>query len=221
MQNYSLESPVTKILTSMLSVVNGELFKYQDIEIENNNNVFSPEFTNCSIFFAKNLKAKDNSNCIEMGVGSAFNLIYLSKKYNNLNLFGCDINSTAVELSKKNLDRNGVTNYSIFKSNLFEGVPNILFDFIYFNPPLIFQQPDTILQKSIFDKNGETITEFIKQCKKFIHPKSKIYILYTTKNKHFIETIINENEMTFKIIAKNNVSYETYNVYEVRNKFCI
>ena len=218
MQKYSKESPIAKLIGKITSVVNGQLFRYGEIEIENNNNVFSPEFTNCSIFFAENIKAKNGSTCIEIGVGSSFNLISLSKKYSDLNLFGCDINHTAIALSKSNLNRNGISKYSIFHSDLFDKAPSIQFDYIYFNPPLLFEKPNNVLQSSIFDENGKTITKFIKECKNYTHSDSIVYILYTKKNQAYIENQLELNGLFYSIVADKVLTYETYYVYEVTFK---
>ncbi len=74
---------------------------------------------------------------VEIGVGSGCISVSLAK-YTDINCYGTDISQTALETAKKNADLNGVNErVSVFKGDLFTGLPDIKYDIIVSNPPYI------------------------------------------------------------------------------------
>ena len=74
---------------------------------------------------------------VEIGVGSGCISVSLAK-YTDINCYGTDISQTALETAKKNADLNGVNErVSVFKGDLFTGLPDIKYDMIVSNPPYI------------------------------------------------------------------------------------
>ena len=74
---------------------------------------------------------------VEVGVGSGCISVSLAK-YTDINCYGTDISQTALETAKKNADLNGVNErVSVFKGDLFTGLPDIKYDMIVSNPPYI------------------------------------------------------------------------------------
>ncbi len=75
-----------------------------------------------------------------MGVGSGVVISSYSKILESAGLqadiLAVDINTKALEISKRMFEHNGITNISLVESNLFSAIGD-LFDVIVFNPPYV------------------------------------------------------------------------------------
>ncbi len=87
---------------------------------------------------------------LDIGVGSGAIIISLLKNRPNLRMYGVDISEKALEITKKNAKIHGVEDrLTLIKSNLFENVPKIKFDFIVSNPPYVSENEYEKLQKEV------------------------------------------------------------------------
>jgi release factor glutamine methyltransferase len=125
----------------------------------------------------KNIKNK-NLNVLEIGIGSGIQLKTL-KKLGIKNLSGVDINSDAVKDCKK-------LGFNCKISNLFEKVKGE-FDIIIFNPPYLPEDKkepkDSQLATTGGKKGGELINKFLRQAKKHLNKKGKIFLLVSSLTK--------------------------------------
>ncbi|WP_029520387.1 peptide chain release factor N(5)-glutamine methyltransferase [Persephonella sp. IF05-L8] len=87
---------------------------------------------------------------LEIGIGSGAISIALLKNRPNLIMYGVDISEKALQLSALNAKINNVLDrFIIIKSNLFENIPDIKFDFIVSNPPYIAQEEYETLEEEV------------------------------------------------------------------------
>ncbi len=87
---------------------------------------------------------------LEIGVGSGAIIVSLLKNRKKLKMYGVDISEKALEITKKNAKIHNVEDrLFLIKSNLFENLPEIKFDFIVSNPPYISEEEYMELQKEV------------------------------------------------------------------------
>ena len=87
---------------------------------------------------------------LEIGIGSGAISIALLKNRPHLIMYGVDISEKALQLSALNAKINNVLDrFIIIKSNLFENIPDIKFDFIVSNPPYIAQEEYETLEEEV------------------------------------------------------------------------
>ena len=107
-------------------------------------------FNSCDDIFSKNevdygtyvlvntvIKTQNLSGkVLDVGCGYGVIGIVLADNFSNANFYMCDINGTAVELSKQNATKNKISNIKqIVKSNVYENIEDT-FDYIISNPPI-------------------------------------------------------------------------------------
>ncbi len=87
--------------------------------------------------------------CADLGTGSGCIPIALAKKLKKSNWFACDVSEAALQVAKKNADKNIVSDkIEFFHGNWFNAFPkDVRFDFIITNPPYV--QEGEILQKEL------------------------------------------------------------------------
>lgn len=78
-----------------------------------------------------------SGDILDIGCGYGVIGIVLSRIYSNIKIDMCDVNKTAVELSKTNAVNNHCKNIqNVFYSNAYENVIKDNYDFIITNPPI-------------------------------------------------------------------------------------
>lgn len=183
--------------------------------------VFSPTVTNTTRFFIRNIKIDNNSTCFEVGVGTGTVLINLGLTYSNLTLHGSDINEEAVALCIHNHALNNL-HCRIFNCHMLDEAPLEKYDNIIFNPPLIHEKPQNILEHSVFDQDGNTLKTFLRTAKTYAHDKSKIHVMYTNKNyewgssKDFFYLHAANEGYTIEETNALDAGYEKYTKYTLR-----
>ncbi|SNZ09528.1 release factor glutamine methyltransferase [Persephonella hydrogeniphila] len=130
----------------------------------------------------KRIPENEKRTGLEIGVGSGAISIALLKNRKKLIMYGVDISDKALQISALNAKINGVLDrFLLLKSNLFEKVPDIKFDFIVSNPPYISEEEYRELEEEVKKEpyealvSGKEGTEFyekiVKGGKKFLKEK--------------------------------------------------
>ncbi len=105
------------------------------LTFETDRGIFSRnEIDDASLFMVRNVPEL-NGNVLDLGCGYGFVGIYCATRFPDIKITLCDINRRAVELTKRNMEKNGVSG-NIVCSDGFDGLQNKLFDYILFNPPI-------------------------------------------------------------------------------------
>lgn len=91
----------------------------------------------------------DKLKILDIGTGTGFIAISLAKFFTESEVIGIDILDKAVELSQENADLNSIKNVKFLKSDLFENLSGMKFDFIISNPPYISESDYFNLDDSV------------------------------------------------------------------------
>jgi release factor glutamine methyltransferase len=118
----------------------------------------------------KRLPEDKEKTGLEIGVGSGAVSIALLKNRKKLVMYGVDISDKALQISALNAKINGVLDRLILiKSDLFEKIPDIKFDFIVSNPPYISEKEYGELEEEVKKEpyealvSGKEGTEFYEK----------------------------------------------------------
>ncbi|MFW9930277.1 MAG: methyltransferase [Candidatus Thorarchaeota archaeon] len=163
--------------------------------------------------------------CCDLGCGSGYLSLVLKELYPNCTLYSVDINSSALEITEKNLELNSMNkNTYVIKSYLFRNLgkkflKNPKFDLLIFNPPYL---PEDLYEtKDLIDeallggnKTGDRIIiEFLESLvinkKKFFHKTSKIILLISSWNKEAKNFIERNKDLKIESKIKSKYSFET------------
>ncbi len=159
------------------------------------------------------LKKNPDLKFLEIGCGSGIQLeTALKCGIKKENIFSCDINPLAVMHCRK-------LGFNSFISNLFEKfkggasvrgtlVPiNGKFDLIVFNPPYLPEDErepkESRLETTGGKKGGEVINRFLKQAKKHLNKKGKIFLIISSHTK-----ALNFSRYKKRIIAGKKLFFE-------------
>ncbi|MDP2628806.1 MAG: methyltransferase [Nanoarchaeota archaeon] len=156
----------------------------------------------------KLLKKNSDLKFLEIGSGSGVNLKIANESgIKKKNIFSCDVNQRAVKLCKS-------LGFNCIKSDLFENIKG-KFDLIIFNPPYLPENKfDKERDTSGGKKGDETILEFLKQAKKYLCKKGKIFLLTSS----FTPMSRIRKEMKnykHKILVRKKLFYEELFVWEL------
>jgi uncharacterized protein (TIGR00730 family) len=140
-----------------------------------------------------------------------------------------DINSTAVQNAKYNLDNSPYTDKGVvFESNLFEKIPSIYkkyFDVMFFNPPFHnekVKKTDTSLAHAFKTQSDEesVLVEFLKEAKEYLVPNGIIYIGFSNKDPEalqLLEASLKRYDYKFELInLENSATIADNRIYKVR-----
>ncbi|MFA5745517.1 MAG: methyltransferase [archaeon] len=162
-----------------------ELFIYKNKVIETDrkdNKIFDsvlPIYAGSGIhYLIDHMKVKKNSTVLDLCSGSGVLGIYSSDNASKVVL--SDISSKAIDFSKRNAYRNGLTNIEFRKGDLFNTVKNEKFDYILTNPPFV-PVPKNI--KAALHSNGGIdgfylVKKIFDSINNHLKPNGKMY-MYT------------------------------------------
>ena len=99
---------------------------------------------------------KPNLTLLDMCTGSGCIALSLAQAFPKATVYAVDISQEAVVLTKENAQHNNVTNLIAVASDLFEELPDLLFDCIVSNPPYVTQQEWETLAPGVKDWEDHT-----------------------------------------------------------------
>ena len=68
----------------------------------------------------------------------------------------------------------------IYRSDLFQSLPKVLFDVILFNTPLFDKPIESVGELTTNDPGGEIFLNFIRQIPEYIAPQGEVFFSYST-----------------------------------------
>ena len=154
----------------------------------------------------KNIKDK-NLKILEIGTGSGIILSTL-KEIGMINVLGVDINRNAVKHCRD-------LGFNCIYSNLFSNIKD-KFDRIIFNPPYLPEDKNNKEDKQSKlattggEKGSEIINKFLKQAKKHLTEKGKIFLLKSNLTKE-----VNWLNYKKKLLVKKKLFFEELQVWEL------
>ena len=138
MEHYFCENPNIKSKRKNISFN----FFNKDYSFLTDNGIFSKDHVdNGTIILLKSIikylmkNNTKNLDILDIGCGYGVVGIILKNIFSDINIYLSDINNRALELCNENLKLNGIKDYKIIKSNLYDNISNN-FDIIISNPPV-------------------------------------------------------------------------------------
>ena len=106
------------------------------LEIETAEGIFSPRAADSgTLAMLAETEILPTDRVLDLGCGSGIVGIYCARKIGAERVAMCDISPEAVEISRKNAERNGVGGVEVYQSDGLSGLPDGKFTLILSNPP--------------------------------------------------------------------------------------
>ena len=159
--------------------------------------------------YLKNFENKENLEVMEMGSGSGILAEICSEFIPKKNIVCVDIQYTCV----KNLRKKG---FATIHSDLFKEVPKEKkYDLIFFNAPYLPEDKNEEKQSQIETtggKRGDEISlKFIKQAKKYLKDKGKIFLLISS-----LTSFDKIKKFDPKIVSRKKIWFEELLILEIK-----
>ena len=156
---------------------------------------------------------------LDMGTNTGALLLY-ANLFHPKKLIGLEINSKALELAKKNLDMNNITNYELINDNIITYTNNEV-DVIICNPPYFKTKDDNKSNdkfKNLAKHESElTLDLLVKSISRNLKYNGTVYFLYLTSRLDEVVLEFNKNNLTIKemkFVYDTNKEYS--NVFMIR-----
>jgi methylase of polypeptide subunit release factors len=124
----------------------------------------------------KNLQTK-KKRLLELGCGTGVVGLSLGEYVEELYL--SDIAPHATFCARLNTLIN-FRKAKIYRSDLFQSLPKVLFDVILFNTPLFDKPIESVGELTTNDPGGEIFLNFIRQIPEYIAPQGEVFFSYST-----------------------------------------
>jgi len=166
-------------------------------------------------------KRKSKLLILDIFAGSGCIGIAVLKNIKNILLIFSEIDNKAIEQIKINLKLNKISKKrcEVYKSDMFEGLKNGKYDYIFSNPPYVAEDRinevgESALehepQQALFSgkKGLKHIKKFLKQAKSFLKEKGVIYLEFDPEQKKDIEEMLKkEDYSSFKFFKDQFKKY--------------
>ena len=175
-----------------------------------------------SFLLKKYIKKYSKGIVLDMGTGSGILAEEAAKSKKVVKVFAVDINEDAIKHCIINQKSKKIIYAMSNLFNLFKldrRYIGIKFDTIIFNPPYLPNDPN-IKDKALDGgkKGYELICRFLHECKKFLKPKGKILILFSSlTGKEKLDNFLIKNHWKFKLLAKKHIFFEDLYLYLIEN----
>lgn len=184
----------------------------KELNIEILNGVYKP--SDDTFLLLRTIELEGKEKVLEIGCGTGF--ISLHCKDLGCQVVAVDKNYDAVKNTKINSKKNELR-LDVRKSDLFSAVDETDWDVMIFNPPYL-PQKENLQQDDRWDggkKGYETIDRFLKDAKKYLKEKGKIYICFSSLAEN---NMINRMKKRYKIISKSKEEFFFETLYAVELK---
>jgi len=191
---------------------------FADEEVNPKEHVYQPEddtflLEDAALEFAK-------GKVLEVGCGSGHIIVSMAKEGHDS--FACDINSHAVEETKKLALSEGVK-VEVVESDLFGTIMDE-FDTIIFNPPYLPEDDDEpyddIRLATTGGKEGyEVIGNFLQDLPVYLKDDGLCLLLFSSlTKKDVVDELIGACGFEFELVREKSIFFETLYVYKLTKK---
>lgn len=153
-------------------------YAYKGVKIEVLPEVFHPGFffsTKWLLEFLLKNRAITKKKILELGAGSGLISTYLAKGGGDV--YASDINPKAVENVKLNAQLND-QQVTVFYSDLFDDIPQMMFDYILINPPYYPKKPSNNEEKAWYcGEDFEYYQKLFTQLSRFASKNSEVFMV--------------------------------------------
>jgi len=183
------------------------LFKHEGLDIFVYKEVFSPHYFNGWSIYTPKLKelVKKGEDFLEIGVGSGVTSLVLARE--GVNVTAGDINPFAVENTKLNFDKNGLSHDGIYLSDVYDRLcSDKKFDAIYWNAPWMetieSERVNDLLEFGLFDNGFDNIERFIEESKYHLRPEGRLYIGHADFGDYVrLEKLLKKHGFSYEIVV--------------------
>ncbi len=176
-----------------------------------------------SFLLQKHILKNARGVVLDIGTGTGILAEEAAKSKRVVKVFGVDINEDGIIYCIRHQKSKKIT-YAM--SNMFrlfkrdKRYMSVKFDTIIFNPPYLPTDPknkDVALDGG--KKGYELICKFLHECKRFLRPKGKILIVFSSlTGKEMLDKFLLENFWKFKELEKQHISFEDLFAYLIENE---
>lgn len=194
-------------------------YKYPSVTVEIPPGVFHP-----GLFFSTKILLKyvlqfdlQNKALLELGAGSGLISICAAKK--GASVTATDVSHQAVQTIQTNALANQ-TELRIIYSDLWNNLPEQIFDLIVVNPPYYFRDPKNEEEFGWYaGANGEYFEIFFHGLRNFISDQTKtLMILSNDCRTEDIERCANQYSFGMKPVFEKKTGWETHTIFEIQKQ---
>ncbi len=176
-----------------------------------------------SFLIKKYVKKYSKGIVLDMGTGSGIQAEEAAASKKVVKVFAVDINEEAIKYCIRHQKSQKIIFAMSDLFRLFKKDRRYIgtkFDTIIFNPPYLPNDPK-IKDKALFGgkKGYELICKFLHECKKFLKPKGKILLLFSSlTSKPTLDNFLLKNHWKFKELDKQHIFFENLFVYLIEKE---
>ncbi len=166
--------------------------------------VFAPDssLTNSPFIILNNLPNVSGKEVLDMGTGTG--IIALVCARNGANVVAVDSDDKAIENTKENVQKSGLGNIEVVKSNLFENISG-KFDYIFANLPIL----DEIWDGT--EKTASTVERFLTEAKAHLNTGGSVYVpWFSVSDIRDIQDIANQLGYKQELITESKLGFDWY-----------
>lgn len=165
------------------------------------------------------LEVKRKETILDIGTNNGSLLLYASR-FNPTKLIGIDINNEALELAKKNLDLNNITNYELHNVDA-RSYRNTPVDVIVCNPPYFKMTKDTKNSSSfmVLAKHEDSLPleDLVNTISKNLKDQGKLFFLYQSNRLQELIEMFTKYKLKIKLLTPvYNVNKNNSNVVLIK-----
>jgi len=155
-------------------------YLFNNLSIDCPAGVYHPNIGSSSLFLLSQLNRIDffpDSSFLEVGTGCGVVILNMAQKIGSGIFHGSDNINVAVEATRQNAKKNSLQ-VEVFQSDLFDSLPNQLYDYIIFNPPLLDRPTTDELDLAMMsDPSGTTIRRFLSEAPTRLKQGGSVFVL--------------------------------------------
>ena len=187
--------------------------------------VFPADLYSSSEFFAQHFPYAKNRRLWEIGCGTGVVSVIAALRYGN-SVVATDINSKALDMTKKNAERHGVFDQIDCRlGNLFEPLkPDEKFDYIYWNWPYSYVAEDhplsNVFEQAYMDPGYQLIESLLAGHTRYLQLNGSLILSFgSIGNRELFEAFIKKYGLTYTAFAEATMNNgRTYWLFEIINK---
>lgn len=165
------------------------------------------------------LEVKRKETILDIGTNNGSLLLYASR-FNPTKLIGIDINNEALELAKKNLDLNNITNYELHNVDA-RSYRNAPVDVIVCNPPYFKMTKDSKNSSSfmVLAKHEDSLPleDLVNTISKNLKDQGKLFFLYQSSRLQELIEMFTKYKLKIKLLTPvYNVNKNNSNVVLIK-----
>lgn len=192
------------------------LFHYGDLQVLVPPGIFHPGIFFSTPIFLNFLKTIDfnRKNTLDVGTGSGALALFAAQ--NNARAVALDINPLAVLTAEKNAAAHGL-DLKVYQSDLFDALPDQLFDIVLINPPYYPQAPANNKERAFFaGPQLEYFEKLFRQLPNYLQAESCCWMILSEDcNLKKIQEIASRNKLEFSLAAEKRKWGERFGIWRI------